>query len=273
MGADLISSSRGRLIIMNDQSSYDALETPTLINLLIDATRPAESHVLALAALSKRSEGHRTPGLISTLESITRNIDKYDPRVIMGTLESLATDPDVTATVALLEFLPLVLVSVVDGKGPFTSDFRGRYYQALVARQSEDDLEVWGEVLPNLDGRSLAGAIIDPEAGPLEAIEPWTLLERLAEPERTKALVAVIVGVVRGLGSVEAVRRAVPALRESHDPAELEAGLDTLGGYWEQAKKAGRDKLAANLEAILGALDWRPRTSVERLTGKRPWAK
>jgi hypothetical protein len=259
--------------MMNDQNSYDALETPTLINLLIDATRPAESHIMALAALAKRSEGHRTPGLISTLESITRHSDKYDPQVMIGTIDGLATDPDVTATAAMLEFLPVVLRSVADGKGAFASEFRGRYYQALLTRQSDDDLEVWGEVLPKLDGRSLAGAILDPEAGPLEAIEPWTLLERLTEPERTKALVAVVVGVVRGLGSVEAVRRAVPQLRESHDPAELEAGLDTLGGYWEQAKKAGRDKLVANLEAILGALDRRPRTSVERLTGKRPWAK
>lgn len=258
--------------MMSDQNLYDALETPAITSILIDPERPHDTHMSALLALSQRSETHRTPGLISALRSMVRYGDSYNVDVMTGTVDALITDLSAEVTEAMLDVLPTVLQSALQGKDTLKSEFRERFYQALLTRQSDEDLTVWGNKLPELDGRTLAAAMLDPIAGPLEAIEPKTLIERLSEPERTKALVAVVVGVAQGLGSIEGVKWAVPLLRKSHDSEQLAQGLDLLGQHWEQAKKAGREGLAANLEKILGALDRRPRTAVERLAGKRPWA-
>jgi hypothetical protein len=61
-------------------------------------------------------------------------------------------------------------------------------------------------------------------------------------------------------------------LQKASDPDQLREGTEALATQWEKAKKAGRDAQAATLESVLKALDGKPRSASERLTGKRPWA-
>jgi hypothetical protein len=257
---------------MSDQAGYETLETPALVNVLKNPGSTPEIHMSALAALSQRGESHRIPGLTEVLQHTMQHPGQYDPQVLAKIVQMLAAEPGIESTRGLLGVLPDVLRLVLGSGGGLKPEFREMYYQTLVTRDSDEDLAAWGEVLPGLDGRALAAAVVDPAAGPLAAIDPWTLLERLEEPERTRALITVIIGWVGGLGSPEDVKRVVPMLRESSDPAQLEEGLELLGQYWQQAKKAGREALVNNLEAVLRVLDRRPRTTSERMTGKRPWA-
>jgi hypothetical protein len=207
------------------------------------------------------------------MRSIIEHGDRYDQNVMMSIVDIMATDPDADATAAMLEILPEILESAVStgpGQG-LTPEFREYFYTALVTRQRDDDLNVWGEVLPTLEPRTLVAALIDPAAIPLLAIEPLTLIDRLKEPTRTAALISVIVGVARAQGSHQHVQQATEMLARSCDEAKLDEGLNTLQAQWERAKKAGQPYHAA-LEMALRTLDKRPRTAGERLTGKRPWA-
>lgn len=256
----------------NDQQTYNEIQTPTLFSLLNDPDKEPEIHEKALGALSLRGTDHRTPGLGSTLMKMVQFHQQYSTTVMSKTVEVLALDGSTVATAALLGALPYVLDTVLSGKQAVDQRFREMYYRVLLTRQRDQDLDAWGDLLPKLTGRQLAGALVDPVGEPLAAIEPRTLIERLQVAERTRALMLVVSAVIQGMGSVNDVKWAVPLLRESSDPAELENGLNSLEQLWTQAKKAGREKLVANIETILRALDNRPRTGVEKLSGKRPWA-
>jgi hypothetical protein len=258
---------------MDQNTSYDLLDTPTLTNLLLNADQSADVHRAALSALARRSAFQRSATIITILRSVLRYADRYDQDVMMALIDILATDPEGEATVAMIEVLPEVLEQGVDPKSAVKPEFREYFYTALVTRQRDDDLLVWGEMLPQLDAKTLVASLVDRAAGPLEAIEPLTLIDRLPEPQRTKALISVIVGVAHVGGSRKVVQSATASLTRSADQGQLRDSINGLAQHWEKAKKAGRKEQTELLEQALSTLDGEPRTAAERLTGKRPWAR
>ncbi len=257
---------------MADQDSYDLLDTPTLTNILLNPDQTPDIHRAALSALSRRDPYQRTPRLIEILKAVLKHPERFDQDVMMGVIDILATDPDPDATYAMIELLPVMLERTLDGKDPLKPEFREYFYTALITRQREEDLDVWRDMLPRLEPRTLIAALLDPAAGPLQALEPITLMDRLEEPKRTKALISSIAGLARLKGRQEQAQQVPLLLKKTHDPAQLEDGIRALAEHWEKAKKIGRKEQATTLEGALRLIDTRPRTAAERLTGKRPWA-
>lgn len=257
---------------MADQHPYDMLDISALTTLLLNPDRPPDVHRAVLSALSRRSPFDRSSSLLALLKSMVQNPGRYDQDVMISCIDILATDPTPQATAAMLEALPSVLSTGMDGTDALKPEFREYFYTALVTRQREGDLKVWAEALPDLDPKTLVAILVDPVAKPLEALEPLTLIGRLPEPQRTKALISVIAGVAHRRGTLETVNAAVKELQKSSAPEQFQEGLEVLSQQWEKAKKAGRDAQVGILEAALRVLDTRPRTAPERLTGKRPWA-
>lgn len=263
---------RFRIGDMADQHPYDSLDIAALTSLLLNPDRPADVHRSALSALSRRSAFDRTSSLVSLLKSMVNNPGRYDQDVMMALIDILATDPTPAATEAMLEALPAVLGSAMDSGDALKREFREYFYTALVTRQREGDLQVWAESLPELDAKTLVAATVDPAAGALTELDPLTLIDRLDEPHRTKALISVIAGVAHRHGSVDYLDSAVQMLKRASAVDQLNDGLEVLGQQWEKSKKAGRGNQAGLLEAALRSLDTRPRSASERITGKRPWA-
>ena len=165
---------------MAEQHPYDSLDISALTTLLLNPDRPPEVHRAVLSALSRRSPFDRTSSLVALLESMVQNPGRYDQDVMISCIDILATDPTPQATSAMLEVLPSVLHTGMDGTDALKPEFREYFYTALVTRQREGDLKVWAEFLPELDSRTLVAALVDPVAGALEALEPLTLIDRLA---------------------------------------------------------------------------------------------
>ncbi len=258
---------------MSDQQHpYDQLDIAALSALLLNSDRPPEVHRAALSALSRRSPYDRTSTLVSLLKSIVSNPGRYNQDVMMSLIDILATDPTPQATAAILDSLPTVLGAAMEGSDALNADFREYFYTALVTRQRDGDLEVWAEALPELDAKTLVAVLVDPAASALEALEPLTLMDRLAEPQRTKALISVIAGIAHRKGAVDTVNGAVKLIQRSTSQEQLQEGIEVLSQHFDKAKKAGKDSQAGILEAALRVIDSKPRTAGERLTGKRPWA-
>lgn len=257
---------------MDEQYNYDMMDTRTLSNLLLSPFKRPEVHRAALSALSRRGAAERNTQLIAVLRSVVLGPEQYNQDVMMGVIEILATDPDADATAAMLEMLPAVLEKGIDGKDSLKPEFREYYYQALVTRQREDDLAVWGEMLPQLDAKALVGAAADPMAKALDALEPMTLIDRLPEPTRTTTLISVILAVARVRKTPERAVEAAKMLKSSHDKASLKEGLKVAEQQWDKAKKAKRETALKIFKAALRVIDGRPRSPGERLSGKRPWA-
>jgi hypothetical protein len=258
---------------MDQHSSYDALDTPTLTNLLLNADQNPDVHRGALSALARRSAYQRSATITTILRSVLRNPGRYDQDVMMALIDILATDPEAEATAAMIDVLPEMLEHGMDPRSELRPEFREYFYTALVTRQRQDDLLVWGEMLPQLDAKTLVASLIDAAAHPLEAIEPITLIDRLPEPQRTKALINVIAGIAHLGGNIKPVQEAIAMLARSADRGQLRDGVNTLGQHWEKSKKANRKQQADVLEQALAIIDDEPRSAAEKLTGKRPWAR
>ncbi len=257
----------------NNQSNYDALDVQALSSLLLNADMSPEVHRGALSALARRSPYQRSTLIIQILRSVMSHPDRYDQEVMMALIDILGSDPNADATAAMLEVLPDMLEQALDPKRALKPEFREYFYQTLVTRQREDDLSVWGEMLPNLEAKTLVAILVDPVARPLEALEPLTLIDRLREPSRTKALISVIAGVAHTGGDPANVQKAAALIANSADADQLKEGINVLGQHWDRAKKSGRRAQTEMLERALSIIDPAPRTPTERLTGKRMWAK
>jgi hypothetical protein len=257
----------------SEQNLYDQLDMAALMTVLLNPEQPAKIHRAALSALSRRGAFDRASGAVQLLKSMVKNPGRYDQEVMITVIDILATDPTPDATYAMLEAVPDVLNAGVDGTDILAVDFREYFYTALVTRQREGDLQVWAEILPQLDGKSLVACLIDPAAKPLlDAIEPLVLIDRIAEPSRTKALMSAIAGISARKGNPTIVQDAIKLIQQSSDSEQLKQGIEVLVQQWEKAKAAGREGQMGILEAALRMLDNKPRSPGERLTGKRPWA-
>ncbi len=255
----------------NTGQNYEKLDIHTLTNLLTNPDNLSDVHRGAFSALLKIEPDERRRRVAVVVKSMLYAPDRYDPGLIVEAIEILATDPHPDATKAMLNFLPDMLALGVRNRDAVPQDVREYYYQALVTRTREDDLAVWSEMLPRLDGKTLVASMLEPAAKALETIEPLTLIDRLSEPDRTRALVSVLRGMAfRGRRSL--IKPAAEMLVRASHPAELKRGIDLLADQWGKAKKAGRDRVVQNLELGLSIIDREPRSAVDRLTGKRPWA-
>jgi hypothetical protein len=256
---------------MDDMDALSHFDLDTLVATIIDVELNEEVHRKAISVLLKCDPMERNPYLVRVMKAIASRPSVYDHESMMALVDILATDPDPEATEIMLECLPIVAESSL-GKDSLSPEFRTYFYEALATRQREDDLDVWGQVLPTLSPKTLVALVIDSQAKPLEIIEPTTLLTRLIEPDRTKGLLSAILGLARRGGAPDQFKPLVQALKERHDEDQMNSGLSALEKQWEMANKAGRNQQVKILEAVLRSLDTRPRTAPERLMGRRPWA-
>jgi hypothetical protein len=255
----------------NSGQNYEKLDIQTLTNILTNPDNLPEVHRGAFTALLKIESAERRQRVATVVKSMLHTPGRYDPSLIVEAIEILATDPHPDATEAMLNFLPDMLALGIKNRDAVSQDVREYYYQALVTRTRESDLTVWSEMLPRLDGKTLVASMLEPAAKALETIEPLTLIDRLSEPDRTRALVSIMRGMAfRGRRDV--IKKVAEMLLQASHPAELARGINLLADQWGKAKKAGRDKIAQNLEFGLSIVDREQRSAVDRLTGKRPWA-
>lgn len=252
---------------------YDEMHIDELAKFVVYTDADARSRRDALSALSRRDSIQRTPRLVTAMRNyVLRYPDRYDQDLMMSIIDILATDPHPDATAAMLDVFPDVVMAGIDPNSQLRSDFREYFYECMVTRQREADLAVWAEMLPDLDPKVLVAAVADPVGGALAVIEPITLLDRKEEPHRTRALFSAISSIFQTGASKAPVKPAVQALRRSANTEEFEQGIERLAQQWDKLKASGRAEVAALMEKVLAGLDRRPRTPVERLTGKRPWA-
>jgi hypothetical protein len=173
--------------VLNEQARYDGLDSATLVNLLVNPAQRPEVHKAAISALSRRPPRDRTQHLLRVLKVVIDDPKRYDLDVMMATIDVLATDPDSKATEALIEMMPAVLNAGEKNTG-LTHEFREYFYQALITRRREDDLEVWREEVPRLKPDTLVAMLYDPAAVPLNSLDPIKLITRLPSSERNQAL-------------------------------------------------------------------------------------
>lgn len=257
---------------MSDQQSYDMLSIDALVNILVNPDSPKDAHEGAFKAFCGADPYMRQSEIGGVLRAMVRHARRYNPEMLMDAVELLATDPDSQATAIMIDVLPDVLMAGMSGKDDLAAEFREYFYQAMVTRSREDDLTVWSEKLPQLDGRTLVAALLDPAAGALRDIEPMTLLSRLPDEDRIRSFASLIAGyVAKGLPTAQ-IREVASQLRESTSDEQSAEAADMLMARWEKARKAGHDNQAQRLEAALKVIDPRPRTASEKLLGKRPWA-
>jgi len=257
---------------MSDQQSYDMLSIDALVNILVNPDSPADAHEAAFRAFCNVDSSLRQTEMTKVLRAMVRHAHRYNSELMMDAVEILATDPDSNATATMIEVLPDVLQAGMTGKNDLTVEFREYFYQAVVTRAREDDLTVWSEMLPKLDGRTLVAALLDPAAGALKDIEPMTLMSRLPDAEKSRSFASLIVGLAsKGVPSTQ-IREVASLLRESASDKYAIEAADLLIARWEKLRKAGHTNQAQRLEAALKVVDPRPRTASEKLLGKRPWA-
>jgi hypothetical protein len=259
---------------MNDVpvGSFGQLDAQTLTNLLTDPRQSSETHRQACNALANIKPDERRSRLIDVMQTMVSEAGKYDTDVMMSVVDLLGTDPHPDATVAMVQVLPDILTTAVEHPDALPAPFRQYFYSALMTRFREDDLAAWARLLPQLKAKTLVAALLDPVGAPLAAIEPLTLISRLGEPERTRALISAIAGLARYETGRPVIDEAGMLLTESSDRRQLEHGVGLLEERWRGAKRAGREVEADNLEAALALIDTRPRSASERLMGRRPWA-
>jgi len=257
-----------------DPELYKKLDAATLTSTLLNPDAGEEVHRAALTAFSMRGPGERNKPLVDVLGAILKNPTRWHPDIPEGIIDLFATDPSPEATHAMLEILPILLeMDIGLGTTGGLSTVRNYLYQALAARDRDEDIRVWSEFIPRLDTRMLVNMILDPQAGPLiEAIDPYELLNRTPEPGRTNAIFSVILGATRAGAISEQVRRVWDLLRQGAHRQAYQDGIETLIGHWNRAKQSGHTKHVIGLEAVLAVMDKRPRSASDKLTGKRPWA-
>jgi hypothetical protein len=176
---------------LKEQASYDSLDSATLVNLLLNPAQRPEVHKASISALSRRPPRDRTQHLLRVLKAVIDEPKRYDLDVMMATIDVLATDPDSKATEALIEMMPEVLNAGEKNTG-LTDEFREYFYQALITRRREDDLEVWREEIPRLTPDTLVAMLYDPAAVPLNSLDPIKLITRLSASQRNQALRKII---------------------------------------------------------------------------------
>lgn len=234
---------------------YDQMNTSELTNTLLAANQKDHIRREALSALTRRGRIVRNSRLALAIQYVLRYPDRYDQAIMEEALDVLATDPHPDATSVMLELLEDITNSVLDADKTASFEFRKYYYQVLISRQREEDLTVWQEFLPAMETKALVGLIADPASdGIVDGLEPFVLLDRQSEPNRTKALFYTISSVAR-LGAAEThLDRACDLLEKSNDREAYSQGRRILRKQVSQARRDGKREEVRALSSALKRL-------------------
>ncbi len=196
-------------LLGNGASVYKAPDVEWLTSMLLSRSYAPEVQRGALSGLRKVRPDIRRRRLIKVLHHYIDQPHGYDPDVMIGAVDLLATDPSVEATAALLELLPLLAQSILRRRG-VPEDFRAYYYSALMTRRRDEDRFTWRDYLLEFGWETWAGLVLDPAAAPLEQIlHPLGQIDRLPRAERHQALRAIMRrGIMQG-----APRQVLQAIR------------------------------------------------------------
>jgi hypothetical protein len=172
---------------LTDRSRFAQADLRTLVNL---ARTPGQSpDVLAdiIAEFSRLSAPSRSENLAMILRTLLKDSQRYGD-LITSIIELLATDPNPSATEAMLDLLPVV----THGDTTLVDDQREYFYEALLTRRRDTDLPEWRASMPRLDADTLVALAVDPLAESFRAaVNPMKYIEALPDAERRKALTAI----------------------------------------------------------------------------------
>jgi hypothetical protein len=197
------------------QQVFEMMDLDSLTNILLTADQRPDVQRAAMSAMSRRSPLQRNARLAVIIGQVVSHPERYNQDVMMSLIDILATDPEPDATATMIEVLPKVLDAAMKPGGALKPQFRRYFYQALVSRRRESDIPVWQEMLPQLKPDTIAAALLDPVAKPLEALEPFTLIGRLSQRKRNKLLWRVMFGALER-GNLGLAARALRTMLSSN---------------------------------------------------------
>ncbi len=176
----------------HDEAVLEKLDLYTLTNLLLNPKQRIDVQRRVLSIFGGLSPSVRTDHVARVLAAMIAAPRAYHPDLMMSVIDLLATDPEPGATGALLDVLPQVARSTLQGDG-LSPEFREYFYQALSTRRREGDLPIWRERLPRLDADTLVAILLDPQAKAIYSmLDPLKLIDRLPKAERRRALITIV---------------------------------------------------------------------------------
>lgn len=221
-------------------NQYDALDIAELTSIVYSANVEPQKRREAISALARRDPIERNSRVVLALQYVCKYPDRYDLEDMTSLIDILATDPQAEATAAMVEVLPEIVIPVIEETSGLARDFREYFYSAMVTRQREEDIDIWAEVLPRLKPQTLVGMVTDPAASALDVLDPIELINRLPEPNRTKALFFVLsVGTKLGT-NITVLSRAAGLLRETASAPHMSQGIDVLKDQLKHARNERR---------------------------------
>ncbi len=176
-----------------DEAVLEKLDLHTLTNLLLNPRQRVEVQRRVLSIFAGLPPSVRTDHVARVLAAmIAAPAGAYHTDLMMSVIDLLATDPAPEATKAMLDVLPQVARSALQGV-ELAPDFRDYFYQALATRRRESDAPIWRERLPRLDADTLVALLLDPHAKAMhEVLDPFKLIDRLPAAPRRRALTTLI---------------------------------------------------------------------------------
>ena len=201
-------------MVSEQQQVFEMMDLDSLTSLLLNANQRPDVQRAAISAMSRRSPLQRNAKLALIIEQVVSFPERYNQDVMISLIDILATDPEPDATATMIEVLPKVLDAAMTPGGALKPQFRRYFYQALVSRRRESDIPVWQEMLPQLKPDTIAAALLDPVAKPLNALEPFTLISRLSRQKRNRLLWRVMFGAL-GRGNLMLASKALRTMLSS----------------------------------------------------------
>jgi hypothetical protein len=172
---------------LSDRSRFAQADLRTLTNLARTPNQQPEVLADIIAEFSRLSAPARSENLAMLLRTLLRNTKRYHD-LITAIIELLATDPNPSATEAMLG----LLAEVTHGDTALEDDQREYFYEALLTRRRDTDLPEWRASMPSLDTDTLVALAVDPLAESFRAaVNPMKYIEALPDAERRKALTAI----------------------------------------------------------------------------------
>ncbi len=172
---------------LTDRSRFAQADLRTLVNLARTPNQQPEVLADIIAEFSRLSAPARSENLAMILRTLLRNAKRYHD-LITSVIELLATDPNASATEAMIG----LLADVTHGDTALSDEQREYFYEALLTRRRDTDLPEWRARMPHLDADTLVALAVDPLAESFRtAVNPMKYIEALPDAERRKALTAI----------------------------------------------------------------------------------
>lgn len=170
---------------------FAGLDPSSLINYLLNPILPRADQKDAIDELTRRKPEERAYIAQQVLVKMFERQHDYKNGTL-DLIDLLGTDPDSSATTAMLNALPAVVSSAE--KKLKSEAVRNYFYTVLLTRQREGDKEVWRDRLAGFGSETLIGLLNDPAAKSFcEAMDPVEIMDRLPEPKRSQVLREAVV--------------------------------------------------------------------------------